>query len=82
MYPKRRILSFANSSTPIFTGLVPLVGGLIGGSKAAYRYLPSSLTNFPEPAALAERFREAGFIEVRHIPLAGGAISIHVGAAP
>ena len=44
-----------------FYGLVPLVGGLVGGSKSAYRYLPNSLTNYPDADELAERFRSAGF---------------------
>lgn len=92
LHPGRRFVNLDVSKAPnpvfrqifnaYFYGLVPLVGGLIGGSKAAYRYLPSSLTNFPEAAALAQRFTDAGFIEVRTIQLAGGAISIHVGAAP
>jgi len=62
-----------------FYGIVPLVGGLVGGSKTAYRYLPNSLTNFPGADALAERFRAAGFREVRTIRLGFGAIAIHVG---
>ncbi len=64
-----------------FYRIVPLVGGLVGGSRAAYRYLPASLTNFPGAEALAERFREAGFRETRFVRLAGGAIAIHVGTA-
>jgi len=64
-----------------FYGIVPLVGGLVGGSKTAYRYLPNSLTNFPDADALAERFRTAGFREVRTIRLGFGAIAIHVGVA-
>jgi demethylmenaquinone methyltransferase/2-methoxy-6-polyprenyl-1,4-benzoquinol methylase len=64
-----------------FYGIVPLVGGLVGGSKTAYRYLPNSLTNFPDADGLAERFRTAGFREVRTIRLGFGAIAIHVGVA-
>ncbi len=64
-----------------FYGLVPLVGGLVGGSKTAYRYLPNSLTNFPDADGLAERFRRAGFREVRTIRLGLGAIAVHVGVA-
>ncbi len=64
-----------------FYGVVPLVGGAIGGSKPAYRYLPNSLTNFPDAAALAERFRDAGFADVRTIRLGFGAIAVHVGTA-
>jgi demethylmenaquinone methyltransferase/2-methoxy-6-polyprenyl-1,4-benzoquinol methylase len=90
--PGRRFVSLDVSKAPnphvrrlfnaYFYGIVPLLGGLIGGSKSAYRYLPSSLTNFPDADGLAERFREAGFIEVRYFRLVGGAISIHMGAAP
>jgi demethylmenaquinone methyltransferase / 2-methoxy-6-polyprenyl-1,4-benzoquinol methylase len=64
-----------------FYGVVPLVGGLVGGSKTAYRYLPNSLTNFPDADGLAERFRTAGFADVRTIRLGFGAIALHVGTA-
>jgi demethylmenaquinone methyltransferase/2-methoxy-6-polyprenyl-1,4-benzoquinol methylase len=64
-----------------FYGIVPLVGGLVGGSKPAYRYLPNSLTNYPDADELAERFRTAGFSNVRFFRLGGGAISVHSGVA-
>jgi demethylmenaquinone methyltransferase/2-methoxy-6-polyprenyl-1,4-benzoquinol methylase len=64
-----------------FYGIVPLVGGLVGGSKSAYRYLPNSLTNYPDADELAARFRSAGFNDVRYLRLGGGAISVHVGVA-
>ena len=64
-----------------FYGIVPLVGGLVGGSKSAYRYLPNSLTNYPDADELAARFRTAGFNDVRYLRLGGGAISVHVGVA-
>jgi demethylmenaquinone methyltransferase/2-methoxy-6-polyprenyl-1,4-benzoquinol methylase len=64
-----------------FYGIVPLVGGIVGGSKTAYRYLPNSLTNFPDAAGLAARFRSAGFRDVRTIRLGFGAIAVHVGVA-
>jgi demethylmenaquinone methyltransferase/2-methoxy-6-polyprenyl-1,4-benzoquinol methylase len=64
-----------------FYGVVPLVGGLVGGSKTAYRYLPNSLTNFPDADGLADRFRQAGFHDVRTIRLGFGAIALHVGTA-
>ncbi len=64
-----------------FYGLVPLIGGLVGGSKTAYRYLPNSLTNYPDANALADRFRSAGFTDVRYLRLGGGAVAIHTGVA-
>jgi demethylmenaquinone methyltransferase/2-methoxy-6-polyprenyl-1,4-benzoquinol methylase len=64
-----------------FYGLVPLIGGLVGSSKSAYRYLPNSLTNYPNADELASRFRAAGFRGVRCLRFAGGAIAVHVGTA-
>jgi demethylmenaquinone methyltransferase/2-methoxy-6-polyprenyl-1,4-benzoquinol methylase len=64
-----------------FYNIVPLVGGAVGGSKSAYRYLPNSLTNYPDADALAERFKEAGFHDVHYVRLAGGALAIHAGTA-
>jgi len=64
-----------------FYGLVPLIGGMVGGSRAAYRYLPQSLTNYPDADHLAQRFRDAGFHDVRYVRLGGGAIAAHVGVA-
>jgi len=64
-----------------FYACVPLIGGIVGGSKSAYRYLPDSLTNYPDADGLAERFSAAGFRDARYVRLAGGAIAAHVGTA-
>ena len=64
-----------------FYKIVPVVGGLIGGSKSAYRYLPASLTNYPDADRLATAFAAAGFSDARYVRLAGGTIAIHVGTA-
>ncbi len=65
-----------------FYGVVPLLGGLVGGSRQAYSYLPSSLTHHPDAAHLRERFERAGFTHAEYVPLMGGAIAIHVGTKP
>lgn len=62
-----------------FYGIVPLVGGAVGGSRQAYAYLPSSLTHHPDAVHLQERFLSAGFARARYVPLMGGAIAIHIG---
>ncbi|HTV72374.1 MAG TPA: ubiquinone/menaquinone biosynthesis methyltransferase [Candidatus Acidoferrales bacterium] len=64
-----------------FYGLVPLVGGLVGGSKSAYRYLPNSLTNYPNADQLAQCFTAAGYRDVHYVRLGGGAVAVHVGTA-
>lgn len=68
-----------------FYGIVPFIGGLIGGDPAAYRYLPQSLINFPDADKLAVLFAANGFAQVRYIRLMGGIAALHLGtkvAAP
>lgn len=64
-----------------FYRVVPLIGGLVGGSRAAYTYLPQSLTHHPNAEALRERFSAAGFTGTGFVRLMGGAIAIHYGTA-
>jgi demethylmenaquinone methyltransferase/2-methoxy-6-polyprenyl-1,4-benzoquinol methylase len=65
-----------------FRGLVPLVGGLMTGDRAAYTYLPDSVLAFPTADALADLMRNAGLVEVRYRLLALGAVALHVGVKP
>jgi demethylmenaquinone methyltransferase/2-methoxy-6-polyprenyl-1,4-benzoquinol methylase len=65
-----------------FYGIVPLVGGIVGGSKQAYAYLPSSLTHHPNAVELRDRFVRAGFANAGYVPLMGGAIALHYGSKP
>lgn len=62
-----------------FYGLVPLLGGIVGGSRAAYAYLPNSLTHHPPAPELRERFARAGFSNAGYVSMMGGAIAIHYG---
>lgn len=65
-----------------FYRIVPLIGGVVGGSRRAYAYLPNSLTNHPNAEALRDRFEKAGFHDSGFVRLMGGAIAIHYGTAP
>ena len=65
-----------------FYRVVPIIGGLIGGSRQAYTYLPNSLTHHPNAEALRDRFTKAGFVDAGFIRLMGGAVAIHHGTAP
>ncbi len=65
-----------------FYGLVPLIGGIVGGSKRAYTYLPNSLTHHPNADALRERFERVGFAQSGYVRLMGGSIAIHYGTNP
>lgn len=48
-----------------FLHILPWVGGSISGDKAAYRYLPASVHNFPSPKNFCAMMEAAGFRGVR-----------------
>ncbi|HET7344060.1 MAG TPA: ubiquinone/menaquinone biosynthesis methyltransferase [Methylomirabilota bacterium] len=64
-----------------FNRVVPLVGALVAGDRAAYTYLPRSVERFVTPAALARLMTAAGLRDVRYRRLGLGTIAIHVGVA-
>ena len=43
--------------------ILPFVGGLLSGDRAAYRYLPASVARFPRPPQMLSLLREAGFTQ-------------------
>lgn len=81
------ILEFSRPRNPLFRAIyhlyfllvLPLVGNLLsGGAENAYAYLPRSVLAFPEPEALADRLRRAGFSSVAWEPLTFGIAHLHV----
>ena len=62
-----------------FRHLLPRIGRLVSKHRSAYDWLPASVLAFPEPPALAERFRNAGFSSVTWATRWGGIVAIHVG---
>jgi len=65
-----------------FTRVLPIMGGLVIGSKSAYTYLPDSVSRFPDQHQLARAFEQAGFIEVAFENLTGGVAALHLGTKP
>jgi len=65
-----------------FTRVVPLLGAWAArgwkGPVAPYAWLPVSWRSFPDAPRLAGMLREAGFAEVRWLPLTGGIACLHV----
>jgi len=47
-----------------FMHILPFFGGLVSGNKEAYKYLPTSVLNFPKPDVFCEMLRNAGFEKV------------------
>jgi demethylmenaquinone methyltransferase/2-methoxy-6-polyprenyl-1,4-benzoquinol methylase len=62
-----------------FQRVLPLIGRAVSKHTDAYSYLPESVLAFPDPDALAARFRAAGFHDVRYELLTGGICAVHHG---
>ncbi len=65
-----------------FTRVLPRIGGIVSGSRAAYEYLPDSVSRFPDQKRLAKLMREVGFEEVEYKNLTGGIAALHLGMRP
>ncbi len=59
--------------------ILPLVGGMISGSREAYSYLPSSIEKFPGGDELRQMIEHAGFEQARCELLSGGIAALHTG---
>jgi demethylmenaquinone methyltransferase/2-methoxy-6-polyprenyl-1,4-benzoquinol methylase len=84
------VLEFSHPWVPGFRALfqfyfhkvLPLLGGVLSGSKSAYEYLPDSVRRFPDQEQLAELMRNLGFADVEYLNLTGGIAAIHSGSKP
>ncbi len=65
-----------------FTRILPVMGGVVSGSKSAYTYLPASVQRFPNQAQLSLLMEQAGFAEVSYENLTGGIAALHLGRKP
>ena len=61
-----------------FTRLLPLMGGVISGSRSAYTYLPASVSKFPDQSELLQMMQQAGFSQVSYENLTGGIAALHL----
>jgi demethylmenaquinone methyltransferase/2-methoxy-6-polyprenyl-1,4-benzoquinol methylase len=84
------VLEFSRPSNPLFralfglyfTKVLPLLGGVISGSKSAYSYLPDSVQRFPDQRQLSLLMERAGFDEVSYENLTGGIAALHLARRP
>ena len=65
-----------------FTKVLPLLGGIVSGSKSAYSYLPNSVQRFPDQEELSRLMRRVGFDQVRYENLTGGIAALHLARRP
>jgi demethylmenaquinone methyltransferase/2-methoxy-6-polyprenyl-1,4-benzoquinol methylase len=77
-------------STPVAPGLkplydaysfqvLPLLGRLVAGDAASYRYLAESIRLHPNQETLLEMLQSAGFSQTRYHNLTGGIVALHRG---
>jgi len=62
-----------------FMHILPWIGGLVSGDKAAYRYLPASVHAFPSPEGFCDLMRDAGFHGVNYKTYTFGLCRMYVG---
>lgn len=65
-----------------FEQIMPRVAGLLGADPIAYRYLPESSRQFPDPPVLAEMLRHAGWDQVSYRHLPPNAVALHIAVRP
>lgn len=81
------ILEFSTPSSPLFGPLyrfyshriLPWIGGVLSGNRAAYEYLPASVDGFPSPEGLQALMEDAGFIDVSVVHLTFRIVTVHQG---
>jgi len=56
---------------------IPVLGGLVAGDSASYRYLVESIRRFPDQKTFTQMIEHAGFERVRYRNLTGGIAAIH-----
>ncbi len=61
-----------------FTHVLPRIGRLISGHTGAYSYLPASVGTFPPPETFVTLLRQAGFSDIRAVPLTMGIVYLYV----
>lgn len=62
-----------------FMHFVPWIGGLISGDKAAYRYLPASVQQFPGRREWTATMARCGYTQLRHKALTFGLCRMYIG---
>ncbi|MGM9768224.1 MAG: ubiquinone/menaquinone biosynthesis methyltransferase, partial [Candidatus Cryptobacteroides sp.] len=65
-----------------FVHILPLIGGKISGDKAAYKYLPASVLNFPGKKEFTSTLRECGYAAVSHKAFTLGICRMYSGIKP
>jgi len=61
------------------SNILPVIGGLFGGDFDSYKYLSTSIKEFPNQERLKKIMEDAGFRDVKYHNLTFGIVAVHVG---
>jgi demethylmenaquinone methyltransferase/2-methoxy-6-polyprenyl-1,4-benzoquinol methylase len=83
------ILDFSMPRNPVirtlyrfyFFRILPLIGKTVSGNNHAYRYLPESVSYFPQYGQMTDLMSKAGFANAEYKPLTFGIAVIYSGEA-
>ena len=75
--PQNRLVRWAYDL--YFMRILPRIGGAVSGDRAAYKYLPASVHNFPSPKDFCKMMEQAGFSAVRFRTFTFGLCRMFVG---
>lgn len=81
------IMEFSLPRNPIFRAIylfyfrqvLPRIGGVVSGDRAAYRYLNESVERFPHGRDFCRLMEDAGFTHVEAHPLTFGIATLYIG---
>lgn len=76
-FSKPKLFIFNKLFQFYFLKILPLIGNQLSGHLNAYRYLPDSVTQFPDQTKLCKLLSESGFSQVSYQNLSGGIAAIH-----
>ena len=66
----------------VYLTYLTIVGSVVGwalhGDPDTYRYIPASIRRYPGARGVVKLLEAAGFTDVRHVPVLGGLMAIHV----
>jgi demethylmenaquinone methyltransferase/2-methoxy-6-polyprenyl-1,4-benzoquinol methylase len=62
-----------------FFRILPFIGKIVSGNNHAYRYLPESVSNFPQYGQMTELMSKAGFTNTEYKAMTGGIAVIYSG---
>ena len=78
--PQNRLIRWAYDL--YFLHILPKIGGAVSGDKAAYRYLPASVHNFPSPKDFMALMESTGFHGIRCKTFTFGLCRLFTGEKP